>query len=219
MSGRVLIVGASRGLGREFARQYAEAGWQVVAAMRRPSADGLPAGVRAVPVDVLDPAAVAALAAAESAPLDLLVVSAGVMGRKTARLESPPQDEFDLVMRTNVLGPLRLIEAFAPRIRSAGGTIAVLTSRMGSIGDAESAYSLLYRASKAAANMVVHCAALDLGVRVVALHPGWVRTDMGGPDAPLEAPEPVAGLRRVIADPARWPGGGFYNHLGDTLPW
>lgn len=221
MSGTVLVAGASRGLGLEFVHQYAAAGWQVVAGLRRPASVRLPDGVRAQALDVCDPASIAQLAASLDSPLDRLLICAGAMGAKNAAFTTPAGKDFDQVMRTNVLAPIALIEALAPHM-ARGGCIAVLTSRMGSIADAESPYALLYRCSKAAANMVVKCASQayrDDALRIIALHPGWVRTDMGGPEAPLLPPESVVGMRAVIEDSATCPGGGFYNYQGQSLPW
>ena len=222
MSRKVFIVGASRGLGREFVEQYAAAGCEVVAGVRKPGTTPLPEGVREIQIDVANEASVKAAADELTGPLDLLVICAGAFGAKNEHFETPTTADLDVVMRANVLGPIALIETFAPRISAARGTVAVLTSRMGSIGDAGSPYGLLYRCSKAAANMVVKCAseayARD-GARIIALHPGWVRTDMGGPQAPLEAPESIAGMRTVIDDETGYPGGGFYTYQGETLPW
>ena len=217
----VLVVGASRGLGLEFVRHYAAAGWRVLAGLRHPASTDLPAAVTSYPIDVCNLASIAAAAEALQHELDLLVICAGALGDKNQAFETPEPEDFDRVMRTNVLGPIALIEQLAPRM-AADGSIALLTSRMGSIGDAESPFALLYRCSKAAANMAVKCAAkafADAGPRIVALHPGWVRTAMGGSEAPLLPPESIAGMRRVIDDAGAFPSGGFYNYLGEPLPW
>ena len=204
MTRTVLIAGASRGLGLEFVHQYGADGWQVLAGLRDPSAAAFPPGTAALP-DLLE----------------LAVVCAGAIGNKNGDYTTPTVDDFDAVMQTNVRGPIALIEALAPRM-AADGTIAVLSSRMGSIADAESPFALLYRCSKAATNMAVKCASMafaERGPRVIALHPGWVRTEMGGPQAPLLPPESVAGMRAVIDDADRFASGGFYNYQGQPLPW
>jgi NAD(P)-dependent dehydrogenase (short-subunit alcohol dehydrogenase family) len=123
-------------------------------------------------------------------------------------------------MRTNVLGPMRVIpqivEALAP-----GGRIAVLSSRMGSISGRAAAGSSLYRASKAAVNSVVKDASIAFAGRAVciAFHPGWVRTDMGGSGADIDAATSVSGMRKVIAGLRPADNGGFFGYDGQTLPW
>ncbi len=221
----VLIAGASRGLGLEFARQYGDAGWTVIAGARTPAkADELQriAGVDVLPLDVLSPDSIADAAAHVGAPLSLLIVNAGVTGARRDAFHAPDDEDFDAVMHTNVLGPMRLIQAFGDTLAAACGTIIVLSSRMGSIADTNATGSMLYRVSKAAANMVVKCAALEYGSKgatVVALHPGWVRTDMGGQAAPLDASDAIAGMRRVIAALTPADNGKFFDYSGKTLPW
>ena len=151
---------------------------------------------------------------------DVAIVNAGISGVRVAPLESPTEENFDAVMRTNVLGPMRVIpqvvEALAP-----GARLAVLSSRMGSIGSRTSATSWLYRASKAAVNSVLKDAALTLGTRAacVAFHPGWVKTDMGGTGADIDVATSVAGMRRVIAALQPSETGAFRNYDGETIPW
>lgn len=219
----VLVAGASRGIGREFVRQFAADGWQVFAGLRTPEAERFEAGVHALKLDVTRAQDVdAAVATLGHASLNLLVVTAGQFGTRSEGFKAPDDDEFDAVMRTNVLGPMRLIEAFAPRVAAARGTIAVLSSAMGSIGRSHHAGDLLYRTSKAAVNMVVHNAHLQFspqGVRVVSLHPGWVRTDMGGSNADQGVADSVAGMRRVIANLGDSESGGFFDFQGMPLPW
>ena len=150
-----------------------------------------------------------------------MICNAGVYGPRSDGLTDMPTEDFDLVMRTNVLGPLRLTLAFADNVARARGAMVYLSSRMGSITTMSSASGIAYRASKAALNAVVKATSLELGkkgVRVMALHPGWVRTDMGGPQASLTPTESVAGMRHVI-DKASDLHGGFYDNTGATIPW
>jgi NAD(P)-dependent dehydrogenase (short-subunit alcohol dehydrogenase family) len=220
-----LILGASRGIGREFARQYAAGGDRVIATFRHPG-DG-PAlagvGVRPLALDLLQ-ADAAAVIERELAgePLDLAIIAAGVAGPPSEGTEPPGAAAFDEVMRTNVLVSMQLIAALAPALTRRGGKLAVLSSRMGSIGNASSASWWLYRASKAALNSVLRSASIELGPRGVvcmALHPGWVRTDMGGAGADLGVEESVASMRRVIAAANRSHNGRFLNYNGEQLEW
>jgi NAD(P)-dependent dehydrogenase (short-subunit alcohol dehydrogenase family) len=125
-------------------------------------------------------------------------------------------------MRTNVLSPMRLMPLVGPLLTRSRGTLAFISSRMGSIAEAGASYGMLYRVSKAAVNMVgklVHSDLSPLGVRVVTLHPGWVRTDMGGPNADVEVSASVNGMRRVISEPLAYPSGGFFDYRGQSLAW
>jgi NAD(P)-dependent dehydrogenase (short-subunit alcohol dehydrogenase family) len=219
----VLVIGASRGIGLEFVRQYRADGAAVVATAR--DEEGLARlqalGARALRLDVCDAASVAGLGwQIDGEVFDVAIVNAGVIGSRTTGLQSPEQDEFDRVMRTNVLGPMRVLpllgDALAPDAR-----LAVLSSRMGSIGERAAAGSWLYRASKAAVNSVLKDASLVLAGRAtcIAFHPGWVRTDMGGPGADLDVADSVAGMRRVLAGVSRADTGRFFNFDGSPIAW
>ena len=227
---QVLVIGASRGLGLEFVAQYRAAGAAVTATAR--SEDGLARlrelGATALPLDVADTASAAGLAwQVDGAAFDVVVINAGVYGPRTQGLQTPTEAEFDAVMHANVLGPMRLLpqvaEALAAPERASGGLprIAVLSSRMGSIGLRANASGWLYRASKAALNSVMKDAALTLQGRALclALHPGWVRTDMGGAEADIDAATSVAGMRQTIASLGPKGHGGFFNFDGTPLAW
>lgn len=219
----IMITGANRGLGLEFVRQYAAGGWRVLAVIRDPMAgkEASDAGGEVYVCDVADPASVARLTAAtDGIGLDILLNNAGTYGARQAFGAVDP-DEFLRVMRVNTLAPLKMAEAFAGRM-AGPKIIASVSSMMGSIADNTSGGSYAYRAGKAALNMVVRGMAVDLrdqGVTAVALSPGWVRTDMGGPNAPLDAPAAVAGMRAVLdrAGPAE--SGRFFHYDGTELPW
>ena len=221
-----LVLGASRGIGLEFARQYLDAGWTVYATHR--SEDDRvrlrDLGAHTLRLDVLEVGDVAGVAwQLDGERLDVAIVNAGVYGpRQSMPQHTPTQDEFDLVMRTNVLAAMRLVPVVAPLLAAARGTMAFASSRMGSIAEAGASYGMLYRTSKAAVNMVaklVHVEYAALGVRSLALHPGWVRTDMGGPNAEVAVADSVAGMRRVIGEPTAFPGGGFYDWRGQSIAW
>ena len=221
----VLVVGASRGIGLEFVRQYRADGAPVIATHRAP-ADGerlRALGAEAMRLDVLDATEIAALPQRLSgAPLGLVIVNAGVFGPRTQGVVAPDGADFDAVMRTNVLAAMRLIPVLAPSLAAARGTLAVLSSRMGSTTLMQSASAWLYRASKAALNSVMKSASIELGAQgivCVALHPGWVRTDMGGAAAQLDIADSVAGMRRVLATADASMHGGFFDFDGERLPW
>lgn len=220
---KILVVGASRGIGLEFVRQYRDAGAAVTATARDDVALARLAGLgaTALRLDVLDAASASGLAAQISGgAFDIAIVNAGVNGERIAGLDAPIEADFDRVMRTNVLGPMRVIaqiaEALAP-----GARLAVLSSRMGSIGSRTAAGSSLYRASKSAVNSVLKDASLVLGDKAVciAFHPGWVKTDMGGAGADIDVETSVAGMRGVIAKLAPKDSGTFLNYDGQAIAW
>ena len=219
----VLVVGASRGIGLEFVGQYLANGAHVMATARKDEdlkvLQGL--GAVAIKLDVADAVSASGLAwQLDGAVIDVAIVNAGVYGPRTEAMTVPTESDFDSVMHTNLLGPMRvipqLVDSLAPAAR-----LAVLSSEMGSISERSSASGWLYRASKAALNSVLKDVSLVLGHRAtcIALHPGWVRTDMGGSMATLTAQQSVEGMRSVIEQVGPRETGGFFDYGGRKIRW
>lgn len=230
---RVLVTGCSRGLGLEMARQLLARGDAVLATCRDPAAAHALADLAAGAgdrlaihaLDVTDPASRASihdLAAARWGALDLVIHNAGILAREE-RLGALDPTAFRHAYETNALAPLMLTEALLPLLRAGRApTVAFITSQLGSLARTDRFYTPSYAMSKAALNMAGRLLAEPLhaaGVAGVLLHPGWVRTAMGGPQAPLEAPEAVAGLLRVIDALPRDGAMRFLDHAGEGLPW
>ncbi len=221
----VLITGASRGLGREMAQQYAAAGWRVIACGR---AGTLSVGDNIVPetLDVADPVSIADLAHRLSGmAIDVLINNAGIRGDTGGLSTLQPEDFLD-VMRINTLGPLLVTRALLPNLLSGKRKIiANISSRAGSIAegtldDDDGDYA--YRCSKAALNMATVKLAQDLradGITVLSLHPGWVKTDMGGDEAVVPVADSAAGLRRIIDGATVSDNGSFRAFDGRTVSW
>lgn len=222
----VLIVGASRGIGREFVRQYKRAGWRVLATARDDAAlEALEElGAETFSLDVAVPAEIAALGRKlDGERLDAALLVSGVYGPRTESVESVTAEDFDEVMVTNVRGPMQLIPILLPLVEEARGVLAVLSSRMGSIADTTGTTGWLYRVSKAALNDALKITSLQTrSATCVALHPGWVRTDMGGPQAAIDPERSVTGMREVLAQAAAAResfNGRFYQYDGTPLEW
>ncbi len=228
----VLITGANRGLGLEFARQYAADGWQVHAACRSPddakelkqlakkSGDRL----RVLALDVMDTASVRAAAMALTGQsIDLLLNNAGVGGPTGQRLGSLDYAAWARVLDANTLGPMRVAEAFLENVaQSHDKRIVTITSGMGSIADNTSGGRYAYRSSKSAVNSVMKSLSVDLaprGITCVVLNPGWVRTDMGGEGGTLAPEESIRAMRSVIAALKPEDTGKFFNYNGKLYPW
>lgn len=228
----VLITGANRGLGFEFCKQYAKQGWEVLACCRHPeqaiALNNLVSGNSSVQVfkmDVLDRNGIEALAnKLTDLTIDLLIANAGVYGDGNGH-EFGNLDYANWIstLETNVLGVVKVAEAFMPNLkRSQKPRIAALSSQMGSIEENSSGGSILYRSSKAALNAVMKSLSIDLqneDIGVLIFHPGWVKTDMGGPYALIDAETSVVGMIKQINDFKMSKTGQFIKYDGTQLPW
>jgi len=211
----ILITGAGRGLGQELARQYAADGWRVIGTERGAKAEH--------PLDVTKRDQVARLAAKlKGVPIDVLFCNAGIIGKRGMALGRFDYDAWEEVLRVNLLGVASVVEALIDNVAASERRIvAMMSSRLGSIGESSGA-TLPYSTSKAALNMLAKGLSATLaarGVTVVALSPGWVRTDMGGAGAPLSPQDSVGGLRKLIAGLQPSDSGKFFSHDGSTIPW
>jgi NAD(P)-dependent dehydrogenase (short-subunit alcohol dehydrogenase family) len=226
----ILITGANRGLGFEFARQYAADGWQVFATCRHPYAAATAlqelarAGVvRIIPLDVTNLESVRQAATQIEEPIDILINSAGIGGKREQQTGNVDYESWREVLNVNTMGPLRVTEAFVDHLaRSERKLVVTITSGLGSITDNTSGGSIPYRSSKAAVNMVMRTVSIDLaprGITSVVINPGWVKTDMGGPSAPLTPTESVSAMRRLIGKLGPAESGKFFNHDGREYPW
>lgn len=229
----LLITGANRGIGLEFVRQYAAEGWRVFACCRKPAAADLlnrlvnqfPDRIQAHALDVTAHQQIEQLAQTLTGqPIDLLINNAGVY----------PPDRGDAFGKTdyaawqhafevNTMAPLKMTEAFIKQVaRSELKTIVTITSKMGSVTDNRGGGSYIYRSSKAGVNIVVKSLSIDLNpqkIIAVVLHPGWVKTDMGGPGALITTEQSVTGMRRVIGNLTLQDSGKFYAFDGQIVPW
>ena len=213
----VLVIGASRGIGLEFVRQYRAAGDRVIATAR--DDEGLARlralGAEPLRIDVAQPASVSGLAwQLDGEEIDLALYVAGVIDRGNATMP-PTQPVFDHVMHTNVLGLMQVLPQVMPMVEAAGGVFGALSSSMGQIGPVSGSGAWLYRVSKAALNMALRSARFDYPrATLVALDPGWVQTDMGGGAAPLTVQDSVHGLRSVLASLGPDDNGRLIHHDG-----
>ena len=224
----VLITGASRGIGLEFSRQYAAAGWTVLACCRDPAKAGvlksLGGKVAAHALDVTDDKAVSVLAGKlKGIAIDVLINNAGIAGKEAGTLGSISSAVWQETLRTNTIAPLKVAEAFIEHVAgSKHRKLIAITSRLGSIALNDDGDRYAYRSSKAALNMVWKSLAIDTkakGLICAVFHPGWVRTDMGGASAPVTPADSAAGMIKVIGGLKAADSGRFFNYDGQKFAW
>jgi NAD(P)-dependent dehydrogenase (short-subunit alcohol dehydrogenase family) len=229
----ILITGANRGIGLELTKQYAVEGWRVLACCREPNrSDALnklvsqySALIKVHVLDVADPDKIERLAKELSKEsIDILVNNAGIYPKSDAGVFGHVNyAEWMTAFTINTMAPLKMAEAFIKQIALGQHKLIVtITSQMGSIEDNSSGGNYLYRSSKAAANMVIKSLAVDLrskGITAVAFNPGWVKTDMGGPNAMISSEQSVSGMRQVFSQLTLADSGKFLGYEGNEIPW
>jgi len=231
MAETILITGANRGIGLELARSFTALGWQVLACCRdlqqatelRQMADGRPE-VELLHLDVAASDQIVAVAGhLAGRPIDILFHNAGLFGPRDQAFGNTDPEQWLEVFRVNVIAPQKLTESLVENIAASGRkTVAIMGSQLGCIGDNSSGTWPIYRTSKAAAHMLMRTMAFDLkarGITVVAFHPGWVRTRMGGAEAPLEPAAAAAGLTRQLLDLSPADSGSLIHMDGRRLGW
>ena len=215
----VLITGANRGIGLEFARQYSADGWDVIATARQSSPELDALGLRVEPLDLSDPEDVAGFASRINGPLDLFIANAGTSHPMETRGAQNARD-WQAMMMVNVIAPFQIAEGLLPRM-APGGKMVCISSGMGSIAENSGGW-IPYRTSKAALNMAWSCLAMEArrsGVTAVALSPGWVKTRMGGAGAEITTQESVGDMRKLIDRLTIDDAGRFLRREGSELPW
>ena len=215
---KVLITGANRGLGLEFARQYKDAGWDVIATAREASPDLDDLGLEVEKLEMSDLDAVERFGKRFDR-LDLLIANAGTYGPREAR-DAKAGRQWAETFVVNTIAPFLLAQSVLPAVKSARGKLIAVSTKMGSIADNTSGGFIAYRSSKSALTSAWRSLAVDNPDVVCAvLHPGWVQTRMGGSSAPLEPEESIAGMRRVIDSLGPEQSGSFFAYDGAEVPW
>tara|TARA_B100000900_G_scaffold393654_1_gene390347 strand:+ start:1504 stop:2196 length:693 start_codon:yes stop_codon:yes gene_type:complete len=219
------VTGANRGIGFELVRQLLEQNYTVHATYRS-SMGGLEGlvhpNLHCHRMDVRDASQIKPTLERVSTPIDLLINNAGIADGRWASVEEIDFEVVSNVMEVNAIAPVRVTQFALPLLVKNGGKVVMITSLMGSIEDCASGRSYAYRASKTALNMFTTAMKSELqerGVAVMLIHPGWVETDMGGPNAPLQASESVTGILTQINEQTLATTGRFVDYAGNNLPW
>ena len=227
----ILITGANRGIGLQLTEQFAQDGWQVLACCRNPTDTSqlqalidrdLPIELHAL--DVTNYEQMATLAdQLGNRPIDILLSNAGIYGPKGGSFGEVDAEKWRQVLEVNTIAPLMLVQAFVGQVAaSQQKLVAIISSKVGSIADNSSGGSYMYRSSKTAVNQVVKSLSIDLASRditVMSLHPGWVKTDMGGPNAEISTDESVSGLTSILQSAKLAQSGQFIEFDGCSIPW
>ena len=223
--GVVLVTGANRGLGLEFVKQLQGMGYEVIGTARNPNkaTDLKATGARVEQLDVADQASVASLATRlMGVPVDILINNAGMLNREDSTLDTLDFEVMERSFQVNSLGPLRVTQALLPNLKAGQRkTIVSITSRLGSI-ELSTGGLYSYRTSKTALNQINKIISTELapqGFTCVVMHPGWVRTDMGGANATLAKAESISSMLKVIEYLTIESTGKFFNYDGEELPW
>ena len=231
MTKNVFITGANRGIGLELTRQYLAAGEKVFASARDPSIESLsrlteryPDNLKIVMLDVTDESNIQTVAGSlEGTSIDLLINNAGLFHSKHEDFSSLNPDTWIEEFRVNSIAPFLVTRALKSNLANASSSVVgMISSKMGSMGDNQSGGNYSYRSSKAALNAVSVSLANDLSdldIPVVALHPGWVQTDMGGPNGLIDVETSAAGLKAILDKAGKAESGKFYDYSGKQLPW
>lgn len=226
MSKTILIIGASRGLGLGLARQFSSLGWQVIATVRDPArADALKslAGVQVETLELDDADSLDSLAQRLSGThLDVLYVNAGIAGPQNKPATAASQMEVGQLFFTNAVAPLRLAERLLPLVDQQRGVIVFMSSILGSVETGPGMGMDLYGASKAALNHLTRTFVAGLGetgLTVLSMHPGWVKTDMGGDQAPLDVETSTRGMAEQVLRAIGQGGHRYLDYQGNPLPW
>ena len=227
----VLITGANRGLGLEFCRQYAEQGWHVIACARNPD-DAFDlnnlAAHHNIQMETLDVSKFEQIDALSrklaDLPIDVLINNAGIYtDNKSNGFGHLDYQAWTNSLLINTQAPVKMAETFLPQIKKSDKKLIVnISSLMGSIADNDSGGSIFYRSSKAALNAAMKSLSIELkdqSVGVLIFHPGWVKTDMGGPDALINAEQSIAGMRALIESFSLDQSGSFVKYDGTPMPW
>lgn len=227
----ILITGSNRGIGLELTEQFAADGWQVIACCRNPAeASSLQAlgeqysSIETHALDVTDYEQMAMLSERLiDRPIDILLSNAGIYGPRAAHFGEVDAAQWRQVLEVNTIAPMMLVQAFVDQVSaSQQKLVAMISSKVGSITDNSSGGSYIYRSSKTALNQVVKSLSVDLAgrdVAVVSLHPGWVKTDMGGSNAEISTAESISGLKRILQGAGLAQSGQFFEYNGDIIPW